>query len=220
MNQKVVEEHHHGHFHNHETNARWVVILTAITMVLEIFIGYYSNSMALQAEGWHMSSHVFSFGLTWLTYIFIRRNTTSLNLSFQKEKLLALSGFASAIILQVIAVIMLVESISRLVNPQEIRFGEAIIVAIIGLLVNGLSIFILHDKHEKSDLNIRAAYLHVMADGLTSITAIIALMAGMYFKWFFLDAISGIIDSMVITYWAFSLIKSTGIILIDFKKQK
>ncbi len=209
----------HDHSHAHEHNTRWVVILTAITMVIEIAVGYYSNSMALQAEGWHISSHVFAIGLTWLTYIIIRIYSSSEKVSFHKEKLLAISGFTSAIVLQIIAVIMVIESIERLINPLPIKFGEAIVVAILGLVVNGFSATLLHHKAEHTDHNIRAAYLHVLADGITSLTAIIALVAGMYFHWYFLDAVSGIIGSVVITFWALSLIKNSGSVLIDFRRK-
>jgi cation diffusion facilitator family transporter len=131
--------------------------------------------------------------------------------------MLALSGFTSAIVLQIIAIIMAVQSFERLMNPLEIKFNEAIIIAIIGLIVNALSAYFLHHNHEHHDHNIRSAYLHVLADGLTSITAIIALTAGMYFKLYSLDSISGIISSVVITKWSFELIKGSGKDLIDFR---
>ena len=210
---------HHDHSHSREHKARWVVILTAITMVLEISFGYFSNSMALLAEGWHMSSHVFALGLTWLAYIAVRRYSESENISFRKEKLLALSGFTSAIVLQIIAIIMVIESVNRLFHPLSIKFSEAIIVAIIGLIVNGISATVLHHDKEHSDSNIHAAYLHVLADGVTSLTAIFALLAGMYFNWFFLDSASGIIGSVVITFWAVSLIKNAGRELIEFRRK-
>jgi len=218
-NHEHEQDNHHDHNHSHEQKAQWVVILTAITMVLEISFGYFSNSMALLAEGWHMSSHVFALGLTWLAYVFTRRYAESAHISFRKEKLLALSGFTSAIVLQIIAIIMVIESVGRLLRPLPIKFGEAIVVAVIGLIVNGISATVLHHDHEHSDHNIRAAYLHVLADGLTSLTAIVALLAGMYFNWFFLDSVSGIIGSVVITFWAVSLIKSAGRELIDFRRK-
>ena len=208
---------HHDHSHHHEKNTRWVVILTIATMLLEIGFGYYSNSMALTAEGWHMSTHVFAIGLTWLAYFFTRKYAQHERISFEKNKLLALSGFTSAIVLQIIAVIMALESIERLIHPLPIKFIEAIFVAIIGLVVNGLSAILLHHDHEHSDHNIRAAYLHVLADGLTSVTAIIALSAGMYFNIYWLDALSGIIGSVVITSWAVQLIKGSGSELIGFR---
>ncbi len=211
-------EHNHDH-HSHEHKTRWVVILTALTMILEVTFGYYSNSMALTAEGWHMSTHVFAIGLSWIAYVVIRKYADSERLAFGKDKVLALSGFTSAIILLVIAVIMAVESIERLINPLPIRFSEAIIVACIGLVVNALSAVVLHHGHEESDHNIRAAYLHVLADGLTSVTAIIALTLGMIYHIYSLDALSGIIGSVVITSWSFSLIRGSGKTLIEFQRK-
>ena len=204
--------------HDHETQARWVVILTVITMLLEIVIGYYSNSMALTAEGWHMSTHVFAIGLTWAAYFFTRKYGSSQKISFQSDRLLSLSGFTSAIVLQIIAVIMALESVDRLIHPLPIKFGEAIIVAVIGLMVNTISALLLKHDHDHQDDNIRAAYLHVLADGLTSLTAIIALSIGLFFRLYWLDALSGIIGSIVITSWAVQLIKGSGGKLVDFKK--
>lgn len=204
--------------HDHESQARWVVMLTVITMVLEITIGYYSNSMALTAEGWHMSTHVFAIGLTWAAYFFTRKYGQLQKISFQSDRLLSLSGFTSAIVLQIIAIIMAIESIGRLIHPLPIKFGEAIVVAVIGLIVNGISAMLLKHDHDQQDHNIRAAYIHVLADGLTSLTAIIALTVGLYFHLFWLDALSGIIGAIVITSWAFQLIKGSGSKLVDFKK--
>ena len=196
-----------------------VVVLTAVTMVVEISFGYYTNSMALLADGFHMSSHTFALGLTWIAYVVIRRYSDSKKVTFHKDKLLALSGFSSAIILQLVAVIMAIESIGRLLHPLHIKFGDAIFVAVIGLIVNAVSAFVLHHDHEHRDHNIRAAYLHVLADGLTSITAIIALLAGMYFNLYSFDAISGIISSVVITKWSIDLIRDSGKVLIEFEKR-
>ncbi len=208
---------HEDHSHEHEQRTRWVVYLTAATMAVEIFFGYWTGSMALLADGYHMASHVLALGLSWAAYIAARRYSESDKCSFSKPRLLALSGFSSAIILLVIAVIMAVESVSRFFNPIEIKFSEAIFVAVVGLLVNALSALFLHHGHEHHDHNIRSAYLHVLADGLTSVTAIIALLAGMYFKLYSLDSISGIISSAVITKWSYGLIKGSGRELIDFK---
>ncbi|MFI5264514.1 MAG: cation diffusion facilitator family transporter [Candidatus Kapaibacterium sp.] len=211
-------DHHHDH-HSHEHKTRWVVILTACTMILEVIVGYYSNSMALTAEGWHMSTHVFAIGMSWLAYVVIRKYTASEYLSFHKEKLLALSGFTSAIVLFVIAIVMAIESIERLISPLPIRFSEAIIVAVIGLVVNSISAVVLHHNSEESDHNIRAAYIHVLADGLTSVTAIIALTLGMIYNIYSLDAFSGIIGSIVITSWSITLIKGSGKTLIEFQRK-
>ncbi|MCX7987125.1 MAG: cation diffusion facilitator family transporter, partial [Bacteroidales bacterium] len=140
------------------------------------------------------------------------------NFSFDRNKLLSLSGFTSAIVLQIIAIIMAIKSIDRLLHPLPIKFSEAIWVAVIGLLVNILSAFILHHEHDHHDHNIRSAYLHVLADGLTSVTAIIALTAGMFYNLFWLDSICGIISAAVITRWSAGLINDSGKELINFRK--
>mgnify|MGYP002403503444 CR=1 FL=1 len=209
---------HDDHSHEHEIRTRWVVYLTAGTMAVEIFFGYWTGSMALLADGYHMASHVFALGLSWAAYIISRKYSKTEKYSFERSKLLALSGFTSAIVLVVIAVIMAIESTERFFNPVEIKFGEAIFVAVIGLTVNVLSAIFLHHGHEHHDHNIRSAYLHVLADGLTSLTAITALIAGMLYNLYSLDSISGIISSIVITKWAYGLIKGSGKDLINFKK--
>ena len=201
---------------SNEKKTLLVVLLTAVTMVVEIVFGYWTHSMALLADGYHMSSHVLALGLSWIAYYFARRYSNTGAYHFSKDKLLALSGFTSALVLQAVAVFMGVQSIGRMLHPLEIRFSEAIIVAVIGLFVNALSAVILHHDKHVGDHNIRSAYLHVLADGLTSITAIIALLAGMYFKLYELDAISGLISSVIITKWAIGLVKSSGRTLIDF----
>lgn len=214
-------DHNHNHDHSliHESKTRLVVILTSVTMVLEVTFGYWTNSMALLADGYHMSSHVLALGLSWAAYVLARKYSNSDKCTFKREKLLALSGFSSAIILQIIAVVMAIESFQRLIDPLPIKFSEAIFVAIIGLVVNVLSAVFLHHDHAHSDHNIRSAYLHVLADGLTSVTAIIALTAGMYYNLYSLDAISGVISSVVITRWAIQLIKGSGKTLIEFKRK-
>ena len=212
-------DHEHDHSRDHEQRTRWVVYLTAVTMVVEIVFGYWTNSMALLADGWHMASHVFALGLSWIAYVVARRYAESDIFSFNRKKLLALSGFSSAVVLQIVAIIMAIESIDRFLHPLAIKFDEAIYVAIIGLGVNGLSAFFLHHEHEHHDHNIRSAYLHVLADGLTSLTAIVALLAGKYFNFYSLDSISGIISSVVITKWAIDLMKGSGRELIDFKRK-
>ena len=212
-------DHSHDHSHHHEKQTRWVVMLTIITMVLEIGFGYYANSMALTAEGWHMSTHVLAIGLTFLAYYAARKYSDHDKFSFKKEKILALSGFTSAIILQVIALVMVLESIERLMHPLPIKFNEAILVAAVGLVVNLLSAILLKHDHAHSDHNIRAAYLHVLADGITSLAAILALLAGRYFQLNWLDAAVGLLGAVVITSWALQLIKNSGLTLIDFKKK-
>jgi cation diffusion facilitator family transporter len=212
--------HTHNHTETHEKKTRIVVILTFFTMLLEIGYGYYTNSMALLADGWHMSSHVFAIGLTWIAYIAARKYSDTNKIQISKPKVLALAGFTSAIVLQIMAILMAIESIRRLIAPLPIIFEEAIIVAVIGLIVNGISALTLHHDHKHSDHNIRSAYLHVLADGLTSVTAILALLAGMYFGLYSFDAISGILSSIVITKWAVELILNSGKELLDFKRKE
>lgn len=225
------EQHDHFHVDNahghkpdhseaHERRTRWVVYLTVVTMVTEIIFGYWTNSMALLADGYHMASHVFALGLAWIAYVVSRKYSQTERISFNKKKLLTLSGFTSAIVLQVIAVIMAVQAFDRLFHPLTIKFSEAILIAVIGLGVNALSAFFLHHEHEHHDHNIRSAYLHVLADGVTSVTAIIALTIGMFYDFYSLDSISGIISSIVITKWAIDLIKGSGKDLIEFKQKK
>lgn len=208
--------HDHSHAELHERKTLWVVYLTAATMVLEIVFGFYTNSMALLADGFHMSTHAFALGLAWLAYYCTRKYSNHAKYSFSGDKLLALSGFTSAIVLMIIAVWMAIEGINRLLHPLPIKFGEAIFIAVIGLLVNALSAVLLHHDEKHSDHNIRAAYLHVLADGLTSVTAIIALTGGMIWNLYSLDAYSGIISSVVITKWSIDLIRNSGKDLINF----
>ena len=202
---------------NNETRSRFVVLITAVTMVLEIMFGYWTNSMALLADGWHMASHVFALGLAWLAYFAVRKYSNTGKQTFDGKKLLSLSGFTSAISLLAVAVLMTVESVSRLFHPLEIHFREAIIVAVLGLFVNILSAYFLHGGHD-DDHNICAAYFHVLADALTSIAAIIALTVGVIWKIYWLDCMIGIVGAIVITKWALSLIWSAGKELVDYKK--
>jgi len=208
----------HNHSESFENKTRIVVILTAVTMGLEIGYGYWTNSMALLADGYHMASHAFALGLSWIAYVLARKYAHTERFSFKKEKLLALSGFTSAIALQAVAVAMIIQSIERFINPLKIKFSEAIIVAVIGLVVNVVSAIVLHHKKEHSDHNIRSAYLHVLADGMTSVTAIIALTIGLFYNLYSLDAISGIISSVIITKWAVELIRDSAKELVDFNK--
>ena len=206
----------HISYNTNESRSKLVVFITAITMILEIFFGYWTNSMALLADGWHMASHVFALALTWLAYFVSRKYSNTEKYTFNSNKLLALSGFLSAVALLIVAVFMSVEAVTRLFNPLEIQFREAIIVAILGLIVNLLSAYILHGGHN-DDHNIKAAYLHVLADALTSIAAITALTAGIIWKVYWLDSVIGIVGAIVITKWALSLMWNAGKELIDYK---
>jgi cation diffusion facilitator family transporter len=201
-----------------EQRTKIIVILTAITMVVEISFGYYTNSMALLADGWHMGSHVFALGLTWLAYVISRRFADSDHFRFDRDKFLSLTGYTSALVLLGFAFFVGWKSVARFITPMPIRYLEAVIVAVIGLMVNIVSAWYLHHDHEHHDHNIRAAYLHVLADGMTSLAAIIALTGGMLFDLPALDSISGIICSLVIVKWSFDLIKSSGKRLIGFEK--
>ena len=196
-----------------------MVYLTAATMVVEIAFGFYTNSMALLADGFHMSTHAFALGLAWLAYYLSRKYSDHAKFSFSGGKILALSGYTSAIILVIIAVLMAVEAVNRLLNPLVIKFSEAIFVAVIGLIVNAVSAVLLHHDEHHSDHNIRAAYLHVLADGLTSLTAIIALVGGMIWNIYSLDAISGLLCSVIITKWSIDLIRGSGKELIEFVRR-
>ncbi len=204
----------------HENKTFIVVVFTALTMIIEIVFGYWTKSIALLADGYHMATHVLALGLSWSAYVIVRKYSNNKKYSFGKDKLLSLSGFSSAIFLLFVAVLMAFHAINRLLSPEIIKFSEAIFVAVIGLIVNIVSAIILHHKHEHSDHNIRSAYFHVLADGLTSLTAIVALIAGMFYNLYSLDAISGIISSVVITKWAVELIITSGSVLIDFKRNK
>ncbi len=205
------------HTHISERQTRRVVYLTAAMMFAEIGFGYWTNSMALLADGWHMASHVFALGITWAAYATIRKYAESEKLSFDRRRLLALSGFTSAVVLQIIALVMAYESLVRLLNPLPIKFSEAIFVASLGLMVNVACAYFLHGHHDH-DHNIRSAYWHVLADALTSVTAIIALIAGAFLSLFALDSISGIISSLVISKWAIDLIAASGRDLVDFRE--
>lgn len=204
------------HKRSHERKTLLVVYLTAATMVAEIGFGYYTHSMALLVDGWHMSSHTLALGLSWIAYALSRKHRDDPSFRQGTDKILALSGYTSALFLQAIAVWMAIASVERFFNPVQIKFHEAIFVAVIGLIVNGLSAMVLHHKKEHSDHNIRSAYLHVLADGLTSMTAIVALTAGMYWKLYALDPISGIISSAIITRWAIQLAIHSGKDLLDY----
>ena len=204
-----------------EEKTRMVVFLTAVTMVVEIFFGLRTHSMALLADGIHMASHVLALGLSWIAYILVRKVTIQDKFKGDSNKILSLSGYSSGLILLIFAFVILVEAFQRILDPSEIRFKEAILVAIIGLVVNIASAFILHHEHEHSDHNIRAAYLHVIADALTSITAIIGLTAALIWDILWLDAIVGMLSSFVIIKWSISLMKDSGSALLgmDFGKE-
>jgi cation diffusion facilitator family transporter len=210
-----------------EKNTKIVMLLTAITMVVEIIAGTVYGSMALLADGWHMATHVAAFGIVVFAYQYARNHINNPKYTFGTGKVSVLGGFASAIVLAVIAFIMALESATRFFQPQTIHFNEAIGVAVIGLTVNLASALLLQDHHEHHehhehhhhehhhDHNLRAAYLHVVADALTSILAIIALFAGKFLGWVWMDAAMGLVGAAVIGKWSYGLVADTGLILLD-----
>jgi len=206
----------------------WVVILTAVMMVVEIVGGWMLNSMALLADGWHMTSHLLAFGLALTSYIAARRLRGNAHFTFGTWKIEVLGGYTSAILLVGIAVMMLVESLARLVHPATIAYNEAIVIAVVGLLVNILSAWILSTSHshdhghapadhddEHHDLNLRSAYIHVLTDAATSILAIFALTAGKLWGTNWLDPVMGIVGAIVVGSWAIGLIRDSGRVLLD-----
>jgi cation diffusion facilitator family transporter len=227
----------HSHFrHSHdfvldsssaERRTRIVIVITATMMVIEITAGVAFNSMALLVDGWHMATHVTAFLITALAYYFSRRHAANPLHSFGTAKIGVLGGFASAVVLAVIALLMAGESVHRFFMPLSIHFNEAIGIAVLGLAVNLVCAVVLthahdqanpHDhanRHQHHDLNLRAAYLHVLADAFTSVMAISALLAGKFFAWTWLDPAVGILGSGVVMSWAYSLIRDTGGILLD-----
>lgn len=214
-----------------------VVILTGLTMLLEITAGYWFNSMALLADGWHMASHMVAIGLAALAYLLARRYAADHRFTFGTWKIEVLAGFASALLLVVVALFMIGESLLRFWAPAAIGFDEALVVAVVGLLVNLLSAWLLRDEHDHGhgddahshaerghahahgapgkDLNRHAAFIHVLTDALTSVAAIIALLGGKLFGWGWLDPAMGIIGALVILVWARGLLRDTAKALLD-----
>ncbi|KOH46203.1 cation diffusion facilitator family transporter [Sunxiuqinia dokdonensis] len=203
----------------HESKTMWVVLLTAITMVVEIVFGLTTKSMALLADGIHMGSHVLAIGLSWVAYVIVRKVSRSEKFKGNSDKILSLSGYSSGLMLLIFAIVILIEAIQRFYNPEDIVYKEAILVAIIGLVVNIASAFLLHHDHKHSDHNIRAAYLHVIADALTSLSAILGLIAAMIWDIPFMDTIAATISSFVIVKWSIGLLKDSGKVLLDIEHE-
>ncbi|MBE9204532.1 CDF family Co(II)/Ni(II) efflux transporter DmeF [Synechocystis salina LEGE 06099] len=220
-------QHSHNFANQHqshaEKNTKIVIVLTAVTMVAEIVAGTVFGSMALLADGWHMATHVAAFGITLFAYQYARRHASNPQYTYGTGKVSVLGGFASAVALGVVAFMMAFESVGRFFDPHSIQFSEAIAVAILGLLVNLASAWLLQDHHHHvhdhdhghQDHNLRAAYFHVLADALTSVLAIIALVAGKFWGWIWLDAAMGLVGAAVIIRWAYGLVNDTSAILLD-----
>ncbi len=206
--------HHH---HHHEKRTSWVVLLTAVTMVVEIVFGLLSGSMALLADGIHMGSHVLAIGLSWIAYVLVRKAERSSTFNGNSQKILTLSGYTSGLILLVFALFILIEAAERFFNPIDINYKDAVLVAIIGLIVNIASAFLLHHDEEHSDANIKAAYLHVLADALTSVSAILGLIVGMIWNISYIDTVAAVISSIVIIKWSIGLLKHSSMVLVDMK---
>jgi cation diffusion facilitator family transporter len=225
-----------GAQHAHNERRTWfVVALTLVMMVGEIAAGSIFGSMALLADGWHMATHAAALGIAALAYMFARLHARDARFSFGTGKFGDLAAFSSAIILGMIAVQIAYESAYRLAYPVPIAFGEAIPVAVLGLAVNLASAWLLggshgHDHHghdhapghghHHHDNNLRAAYVHVLADAATSVLAIAALVIAMYSRWSWADPVVGIVGSLVIASWAFGLIKASGSVLLDASVDK
>lgn len=217
----------HVEYESGERQSLLVLALTAVTMTVEIVAGTAFGSMALLADGWHMATHTAAFGITIFAYQYARKNKDNPKFAYGTGKVSVLGGFASAVALAVVALMMAVESVMRLIAPQSILFNEAILVAIAGLVVNVISVFVLHhhdehdhhhDHHHSShhhDHNLTAAYYHVLADAFTSILAIMALVCGRYFGWVWMDACMGIVGAAVISKWSYGLLKQCSHILLD-----
>jgi cation diffusion facilitator family transporter len=231
---------------SHERNERrtWLVIaITSAMMIAEIAAGTFFGSMALLADGWHMATHAAALLITALAYVFARRHARDSRFTFGTGKVGDLAAFASAVVLALVALLIGWESVVRLVEPRPIGFDQAIAVACIGLVVNVVCAFLLkedhghhhhhhgahahhahHDHHDHDhghghgghDHNLRAAYLHVLADALTSLLAIVALLAGRSFGWVWLDPLIGILGAVIIARWSWGLMRMAGATLVDF----
>ena len=218
-----------GQQHGRNERRTWfVVALTAAMMIGEIVAGSLFGSMALLADGWHMATHAAALGIAAVAYMFARQHARNSHFSFGTGKFGDLAAFSSAIILAMIAAQIAYESATRLAQPVPIAYGEAIIVAVLGLGVNLVSAWMLRDEHDHHhghghsghdhphrDNNLRAAYVHVLADAATSLLAIGALIVAMYWGWAWADPAVGIVGSLVIASWAFGLIRASGAVLLD-----
>lgn len=215
---------------HHDRNARrtWLVIaITATMMVIEIVAGTIYGSMALVADGWHMSTHAAALLIAALSYRYARRHARNPRFTFGTGKLGDLAGFGSAVVLGIVALLIGWESFLRLTSPVTIDFAQATVVAVIGLVVNLGCAALLHEGHDHhhghshgqdhpTDNNLRAAYLHVLADALTSVLAIAALLAGRAYGWLWLDPVIGIVGAIVIARWSWGLLRDAGAVLVDY----
>ena len=220
-----------------ERSTRLVMWITAAMMVLEITAGWLYNSMALLADGWHMSSHALAIGLSAMAYVTARTYAKDTRFACGTWKIEVLAGFASALFLVGVAITMVIGSLERLISPQAIQYQEAMVVSVLGLAVNIVCALILgrahhhdhdhdhghshehahgaHGAHGHHDLNLKSAYLHVVADAFTSVLAIIALVGGWLYGWSWLDPVMGIVGAIMVALWAKGLLLETGKVLLD-----
>lgn len=238
MHSETARQHSHSHVflgqaHDaHARRTRWVVALTAAMMVVEIVAGWLTGSMALLADGLHMATHAGALGVAAFAYAFARRHADNPRFTFGTGKVGDLAGFASALVLAIIALGIGIESVQRLLVPGAVAYTEALWIAVLGLGVNLASAWLLgggadghrhdhghshaHDHHHgHADNNLRSAYVHVLADALTSVLAIAALLAGRFLGWAWMDAAMGIVGAIVIARWSWSLLCATGAVLVD-----
>ncbi len=196
-----------------------VIIFTFFTMVAEILWGYLTNSMGLLADGYHMLCHGLALVLTYVAYVLTAKFANSKYFKKGCNKIGTLAAYTSSLFLGGMGIWIIIEAYFRFINPLNIKFSEAIFIAVIGLLVNFICIIIMDwgKKQDKKDYNFLAAYYHILADALTSLLAIGALLLGKFFNYVFLDSIIGILGGVLILKWAFDLIKSTVKILIDME---
>jgi cation diffusion facilitator family transporter len=227
MQRHDISHYRHAHVFHYsgqqaEKKTMRVVCLTVAMMAVEIAAGWLFNSMALLADGWHMSTHAAALGISWAAFLLARRYAADQRFAFGTWKIEVLGGFVSGILLGIVGVAMALISVERLFQPASIHFNQAILVAVIGLVVNVVSIVLLGDRphesghdHSHRNLNLRAAYLHVIADALTSVLAIIALLGAKYAGWNWLDPMMGIVGAILILRWTRALLRETGGILLD-----
>jgi cation diffusion facilitator family transporter len=212
-----------------EKKTAWALLLTTVMMVAEIISGYAFNSMALLADGWHMSSHSVALGLAVMAYVLARRYANDQRFAFGTWKIEILGAYTSALLLLLVAALMLYQSIERLINPTAVHYDQAIAIAALGLLVNLACAYLLKDDHTHGhdhdhghahddhhhDLNLRSAYMHVIADAATSVLAIIALFGGKLWGASWLDPAMGIVGAALVSAWAYGLIRDSGRVLLD-----
>lgn len=223
-------EHHHIINSENEKKTLFVIIVTLMAMIAEIIYGYITNSMALLADGYHMGTHVLALGLTYVAYVLIRKFKDSEYFPKGTDKIGTLAAYTSSLFLAFTGIWIIIEAVTRFLNPLQIHFNEAILVALIGLVVNVICIIIMENnqhkhvdeecEHKHEDYNFKSAYYHILADALTSILAIFALFAGKFYNIICLDSIIGVLGGILILRWAVGLISNTVKILTDYKSSE